>query len=777
VGPSAIVGALTAELASLDAEALADADGRVLAATRTAAYDRAVIALFEPFAGDDVSVAAIGGYGRREMTPGSDLDVLLLYAAGRDVDVESVARGVLYPLWDAGIRASQAVRTVEECRTESAGSLATLTAMLDARALSGRLDLVEDARAGTLGAATADVPGFVASLRSSRSDREERFGSVGERLEPHLKEGLGGLRDVQVLRWLRLVGLDADEPEPGWNAALLRWRTALHRVAGPGTDRLAADHHEAVAELLGVPAEPGWEPRDALLREISSVARAVALRCDDVLDDAEGRTRSGVQRMDPSADANESAPSFLTLLRRDDVDAVLRRMDVLGDLEGVAPSWGDVRGRPQRDPYHRFPVDTHLIEAAAAAGRLLRDPNEPFAAEAVRQLDDEGRAALVLGSFLHDIGKVGRGSHVALGADLAATAVDRMAVAGPLREDVLFLVREHLLLSDTATRRNVGDEDVVLRVASRVGGPRRLALLYLLTVADARATGPAASTPWRMGLIRELVARVETAFQRGLMDPGRASGLERAQAAVRAALRGLPPSRVQRFLDVVPTTYLLTTPAGEARPHVDLVLPPPTVDELRIHLGDGRLPGSTALAVAMVDRLGVLASIAGALTIAGLSITSAQVFTTETGTALDLFDVRGAFELEIAPERWERFRSALSMALSGEIHLAERVRGLRTQYRPPPPGLPVSVRVSGGASDFFTVVEVEAADRLGLLFDLCRAFADLGVDVHSARVATYGPRVVDVFDVTDEGGVKVTDEGRVVSLERALRVAAGDAES
>jgi [protein-PII] uridylyltransferase len=542
---------------------------------------------------------------------------------------------------------------------------------------------------------------------------------------------------------------------------------------------LSADHHPAVADLLGLAHEPGWEPQDVLMREIWSIGQLVAMRCDDLLARSEPARRVTGPPGEVGAPAewtNAGRSSFLATLRSDASEAALLRMGALGALDGMIPAWRDVRGRPQRDPYHRFPVDVHLIEAAAAAGRLLRDPDEPFVSVAACQLDDDDRDALLLGSLFHDIGKVGRGSHVALGVDIAAGALAHIGFEGRMRDDALFLVREHLLLSDIATRRNVGDEDVILRVASRVGDPRRLALLYLLTVADAQATGPTASTPWRMGLIRELVARVDAVFGRGLMDPGRASGLERAKANVRAVLAGLPPSRVDRFLDVIPTTYLMAAPAEDAVGHVDLLLPPPRHGEFRIHVGGGRLPGSSSLAVAMADRMGVLASIAGALTLAGLTIISAQVFTTETGTALDLFDVRGAFESRISEDRWQRFRSVLAEALAGELDLEDRVRSLRRQYRAPASGIPMSVRVSGGVSDFFTVVEVEAADRLGLLFDLCRAFADLDLDVHSARVATYGPRVVDVFDVTDEGGVKVTDEGRVVALERALGIAAAGTE-
>jgi [protein-PII] uridylyltransferase len=758
----------------LDAEPLVRVRGGEVAARRTAAFDRAVRALVDPSAAGP-SVAAIGGYGRREMTPGSDLDLLFVYEPG--VEVEAATGAVLYALWDAGIRASHAVRTPAESHHECASNVQTLTSTLDARPLAGPVDRITAVRDDALALARADAGAFAAALRHSRAERADRFGRVGERLEPNVKEGIGGLRDVQVLRWMAEVGADDGlRVDPAWGDELLRVRAAMHRVAGPASEVLVADHHAETAAALGVTDEPGWEARDVLLRSVWSIGRAVAARCDERLGDGDGDDSAGPigTLLDPSPPTWTPArrSSFLSMLGGSAPGRALRRLDAARALERLVPGWPDVRGRPQRDPYHRYPVDLHLIETAAAAARLLDGTDEPFAAEAAGLLGDVERRALVLGALLHDIGKVGRGSHVALGPGIASEALDGMGFDGEVRDDALFLVREHLLLSDTATRRNVGDEDVVTRVASRVGDARRLALLYLLTMADAEATGPAASTPWRMGLIRALVARVDALFSRGLMDTGRAAGLSRAEAAVRAALAGHPLSRVERFLEAVPTVYLATVPAADTANHVDLVLPPPGPGELRVHVGAPRLPGTATLSVALPDRTGALASVAGALTLAGLSIIAAQVFTTEGGTALDLFEVRGGFEPDISEERWGRFRSSLDGALAGSVDLAEELRRLRSQYRPPSAAVPVAVRVSGGLSDFFTVVEVEAADRLGLLFDLCRSFAELGVDVHSARVATYGPRVVDVFDVTDEGGVKVTDEGRVVALERALRAAA-----
>jgi [protein-PII] uridylyltransferase len=344
-------------------------------------------------------------------------------------------------------------------------------------------------------------------------------------------------------------------------------------------------------------------------------------------------------------------------------------------------------------------------------------------------------------------------------------------VSGGVREDALFLVGEHLLLADTATRRNLEDEDLILHVAAKIGDQRRLGMLYLLTVADAEATGPAASTPWRMGLVRELVGKVNRAFERGLMDPGRAARLVEAEALIRAAMTdaGRTPEDADAFVAAVPTGYLLWANPADASSHAGLVTPLPERDEVRTYVRPGALAGTYQLSVGAVDRLGLLAAVAGALTLAGLAILSAQAFTTQGGVALDVFEVRGAFEDEIVEERWARFRSALFGAIEGGIDLGERVRALRAHYAARVQGVPVAVRIDQQASDFSTVVEVGGPDRLGLLFDLAQAFADERVDVHVAKVATYGPRVVDVFYVRDEAGEKLADPERISALERALR--------
>jgi len=680
--------------------------------------------------------------------------------------------------------------------------------------------------------------------------RQGRFGAGGETLEPNLKEAVGGLRDVQALGWLVSVIDGSPRPRNRVGRAqlerirrtekgvrkdegntVLLVRVALHRVNGGSSDVLGADQQPAVAELLGLPDEEGWEARDVLMRDLSAAHRFIACACDEYLgnpwywvdslsrdplkrlrkrlksyhrptDSAPGElagidrplsalAADAVEISDPTLYASIGAlegrsvsqglvpferwstavrHGFFGVLTGEANARALREMDVFQLLQALLPEWVAVRGRPQRDPYHRYPVDIHLIETAAEAARSLREPDEPFAVEAARLVEDP--AALLLGALLHDIGKVGRGSHVSLGADIAGQALDRMGVTAGVGDDVLFLAREHLLLSDTATRRSLEDEGLVLHVAARIRDPRRLALLYLLTVADARATGPAASSPWRLGLIRELVAKVSHAFERGLMTGDRAERLEVAETEMRSALAeaAVPSQDAESFVSTVPADYLLWAEPRAAVAHLPLIVPRPEAAEARIATRPGAWEGSYEAAVGAVDRLGLLAAVAGSMALSGLSILSCRAFTTESGLALDVFDVRGAFEPEVGPDRWDRFRAFLRPALAGQVDLSTRVQELRAHYRPAASDFPTSVRVDQDASDFCTVVEVSAPDRLGLLFELASAFAELGIDVHSAKVATYGPRVIDVFYVRDGAGQKLVETGEI---ENALITAAG----
>jgi [protein-PII] uridylyltransferase len=457
----------------------------------------------------------------------------------------------------------------------------------------------------------------------------------------------------------------------------------------------------------------------------------------------------------------------------------LEAIDRIDLLVRYLPEWGAVRCRPQRDPYHRYTVDVHLLRTLGEMSRLLEGAAsseplsgdragggaDPIAAEAAGLVGrDDG---LLLGALLHDIGKVGEGAHVDAGARLAAAALSRMGIdAGP-RQLALFLVGEHLLLPDTATRRDLADEELILRVAARIGSPERLAALYLLVRADAAATGPQAWTPWRRALVHELVAKVQRVFDHGDVATESAAELAAAVASIRA-IAGADDAIVEAFLRRMPSTYLRTVAPDEAVAHLRLLAAPLSATEVRTAAAPGRRHGTYALTVVAVDRPGLLSWVAGALSIAGLSILTATVFTTDDGIAVDLFEVHGQFEVEVGEDRWRQFRSSLRRAIEGRLSLESGVRERRRHYPRRRGGSPVSVTIDGAASDLYTVIEVAAPDRIGLLYDITRTLAELSLDVHLAKVATYGERVIDAFYVREIAGGKLEDPARLTTIRAAL---------
>ena len=820
------VARLLDELRALDRAYSKGHHGRWSAARRAGLVDACLRDLFaegEPPPG--VALVALGGYGRGELAPCSDADLLVLHPGDRPEEIAVLAERLLYPLWDAGLTVGHGVRTPDECRAIAAERLDAATAMLDARPLAGDGAAWADVRERLLAGAREEARVFAERLREDARARRERHGPVSSLLEPDVKEGGGGLRDVHALGWLAVVitgrrelsmlegpGLIRRAEREAVDAAeefLVRVRSALHLETGRATDRLFLDHQPSIARAMGFDDEPGLRAVDALMRAVFEHARQVEhvsgsvfhryLQGESGVVEVED-TPEGVLRAFADATRERTVMAAATLDRIEAIELpeeivwtegvrnhflgivragedgtrTLETMDRIGLLERLVPEWRPVRCRPQRDPYHRSSVDLHLLHALAGMSRLLNggDDADPLVAEAAAAVEDPD--GLLLGALLHDIGKTGEGTHVPVGVRQASSALDRMGLPKHTRDLALFLVAEHLLLSDTATRRDLEDDDLVLDVAVRVGDPQRLAGLYLLAVADAGATGPLAWTPWRATLIRELVAKVQRVLERGEMGPETAERLAERGVALRAALSHEEPVEVDRFLRRMPRSYLLSIPVEQMARHLPLLRAPLGALEVRTLAGPGTRPATYGLTVIASDRPGLLSLIAGALSLAGLSILTAQVFTTEDGVAVDVFEVEGAFEEEIGEERWRQFRTRFRRAVEGRLSLEYRVEQKRRHYPTPRAEIPVGVTVHNDASDFFTVVEVEAPDRIGLLFDITRTLAELHLDVHLAKVATYGHRVVDAFYVRDGLGRKVEDPAQIAEIERAIteRVAA-----
>jgi [protein-PII] uridylyltransferase len=428
---------------------------------------------------------------------------------------------------------------------------------------------------------------------------------------------------------------------------------------------------------------------------------------------------------------------------------VFEALDHVGVLVRLLPEWAHVRARPQRNAYHRFTVDRHSLEAVAECAAILED--DDFDGDVARRARAD---LLLLGALLHDIGKGAEGDHSEVGARTSAAVATRIGLDEHGADVLVWLVRNHLLLADTATRRDLSDEQTVTRFARAVGSAERLDLLYALTIGDSRATGPAAWSASKAALVRELFVKTDGVFDAGVVVSPSASRR-------REELGRLIGSAADEYLDAMPAGYTTAFSAPELVRHRELILARDVAVEWTA-LDDDRL----RCTVVAPDRTGLLATVAASLSLVGFDIGAAAGYTHHDGMALEVFVGTDRFgRLDEQADR-DAFTSTLRSALSGELPLDEQLRDRTRRYRPSsatPTARDVRITVDNEASAFATVVEVHAPDDVGLLARVAAVFADLDLDVSQAIVSTLGDRVVDVFYLRDATGQKLTEQ---LSIER-----------
>jgi [protein-PII] uridylyltransferase len=706
-------------------------------ARRSADTDRWLASLLGAEPG--VALVALGGYGRRELLPGSDLDVLLLHD-GR-AGIAAMADRIWYPIWDSGTRLDHAVRTTAEARRVARADLKVALGLLHARHVAGDPELTGTLRLGALEDWRAAARTRLADLQALHVERAQRCGELAFLLEPDLKDARGGLRDVHAIQAVAAAWV-APGPGPRVRAAyesIMDARHALHEVTGRPTDRLVLQEQDEVARVLGL------LDADALMRHLAGSARTIAYSVDQAFRQAErsrgGRRRGKAQRR-PLADglveqdgevvlaraANPAAdpvlllrgaaaaaqaglglpPRTLTRLAgcpplpvpwppeaRDALVALLgagpsaipvwEALDQEGLIATLLPDWDRVRNRPQRNPLHTYTVDRHLVETAARAAALTRDVARPD--------------LLLLSALLHDIGKGWPGDHRVTGEVVARDVARRVGLGPSDAELVAGAVRHHLLLPQTATRRDLDDPVTVAQVAEAVGGRSLLELLHAIAISDGLATGPAAWNDWKENLVGDLVRRVGSVLAGEV--PPEPLPLRPEQQAL--ADQGVPAARVK---------------------------------------------GSEVTIVAP-DRPGLLWEAAGVLASHRLAVRSANA-TSHGPMAVASFTVASEYG---DPPDADLVTSDLRRALEGRLDVAERLeRRMRAHSDSPVPVAPPKVTLVDDASRTATVIEVRAHDRPGLLWRIGRALGDCGLDVRAARVETLGAEAVDVFYVVDASG-------------------------
>jgi [protein-PII] uridylyltransferase len=718
-----------------------------------------------------LALAAVGGYGRRELCPYSDIDVILIHD---DLDdYADAAEALWYPVWDRGIKMGYAVVTIDQAEALAREELEWATAFLSTRLIAGDhrlLTRLDDVTARVWAEPGTDLIG---RLATSVHERHDESGDVAFQIEPNLKEGRGGLRDVQALGW-------ASRADPRFDAGhelrlqaetdlLLEARVELHRLAGRAGDVLTLEAQDDVAAALGEASghdlmvrlalaarRIAWQSDEAWYRwerDTGRAAPAGALSTPmptefglvdsyielsdrvDVANDplvvlrlaataaATDRTmgRRSLERLrDEGAELPEPWPAEArrlfadTFLAGRSAISVVEDLDHYGLMTRLVPEWEAVRCHPQRNVMHRFTVDRHLCEAATNAAAL---------ADRVTRPD-----LLVVGALFHDIGKGYPGDHTEVGMRLIATIAARMGYPDDEVGVLVDLCRHHLLLPDVATRRDLADPGTIGAVAAAVDSVEFLDLLAALTEADSIATGPSTWGSWKAGLLENLVSR--TAF---VLEGG---------APAEVAVSDWPTPEVVELMS----------------------------ERRRILVGKG-----TTLTVVAPDRPGLFSRLAGVLVVSGLDVLDALAATDGKGMTACNFTLQPS---STGTVDWDKVTEMASRALEGRVALTARVRQRAQAYAryqrrlsAAPPRF--DVVIDNDISDVATVVEVHAADTVGLLFWITQALAELRLDIRSAKVQTFGPQAVDSFYVCNSAGAKIWDPELLQELELAIRHAVG----
>jgi [protein-PII] uridylyltransferase len=720
--------------------------GAAARAERAAALDAWLAGLLPDIPG--AALVAVGGLGRRECAPYSDLDLVLVHTGQPDLDPATV----WYPIWDAGFKLDHSVRTFDEVLAIVGEDVKAALGLLDARLVAGDAALAKRLHEAVVARWRRDGRRTLPALRQLTEERWERFGELAFLLEGDLKEAHGGLRDVLVLRGLGYAGV-ADAGRPAVRAAhrfLLDARDALHVARGRRGDRLLAQDRLEVARQVELP------DGDALLRRVAESARTVAHACDDGwraanrwlarsardgggTNGAAGKTRRPLAR-DVVEQDGEAVLARAAVSARPDPALALRvaaaaarsglpiarptlewlaryappptqpwppgaryalfallgagpglvptweACDRHGLVTGWLPEWARIRSAPQHNPVHRFTIDRHLVETAANAAQYAREVSRPD--------------LLVLCGLLHDIGKGLPGDHSDVGAPIAVGVATRIGLPPADVAIVERVVRLHLLLPDTATRRDLADPITVEAVAEAIRDTTTLDILYALARADAAATGPAAWSAWKGRLVADLARRVASALAGHAHEP--------------------PPA---------------------APPRPEGPLPAVRVTEERV-------------TVTATDRRGLLAAVAGCLSLHRLDVVTADASTVDKLAYVSCaVQPRFGGDVDLAV-----LAADLRRAIAGDLPLGRLNR--RGDGTGPPP------RLMWHPATAAAVLEVRATDAPGLLYRIARALEEAGADVRAARISTLGAEVVDAFYLEGDW-----DDTRRAAIEAAVGAA------
>ena len=876
-------------------------NGQALLAEQSKLVDDFIGQLFleavSGFAGT-VSVIALGGYGRQELFPYSDIDLLILYQQEQPEqqdEIKKVAEAILYPLWDSGLEVGHGVRTVAEALDHAGDDFFFRVALLDARLLAGSPELFDDLltcyRRLFIEGGREE---FVRSMRAFRDARRKRFGIHSYLLEPHIKEGKGGMRDIQAMLWTAKVVFSLDglygivdagillEEERAafahsWGE-LVKIRNRLHYLSGRKNDQLYFEHQEKLSKLLGYQDGPEMLGVEGFMRDVHGYLQTVAVITDlffEHVDEVLGLALKGERaehdrvlekgielrhnRIHLVASAKElaarpylmmrlflasartgapvhhrtrkiisagldlvddklrrsprmSRPFFELLLHPGDPLPVFEVMLETGLLTAYIPEFAGISTLAQHDLYHIYTVDRHLLQTVAELRLLVEQDSLVYLSVASPQI-------LFLAALLHDIGKGAGGDHSQIGAEMVGAVGIRLGLDPAECECLVFLIRYHLFMPENALRRDLNDESFIRRCAETIGNSERLAMLYLLSVADSKATGPSAWSEWKSTLLHEMFLKITPYLEHGLIAIAPLDTMQRQVEQGVDWLRGQVMSLLaestgeeggEADVDLLPADYLLSFTPEVVASHIRIYRQNYQTLRQKSLIFPRELRQHWSLLVMARDRPGLLAKICGVLALHNFSVLSAQIFTWEGGAAVtasdglnprepgmalavtsrdglnprepgmalavDVLEVRSFDGLSFQEKDWQAVNDDLDLALNHRLGLEHRIyRKLASLYErrkltgSTMPGQPkFQVVFDNTTSDMYTVIEVHSEDRAGQLYHITQTLADFGINIYRAFIATEVHQLIDNFYVLDSEEQKITDEAFIAEIRGGL---------
>jgi [protein-PII] uridylyltransferase len=849
--------------------------GDQLAAAQSYLMDRLILVLFDftiervyptanPTTSERMAVTAVGGYGRGELAPFSDIDLLFLLPYKETPLSEQITEYMLYVLWDLGLKVGHSVRSIDESLRQAAKDLTIRTSLLESRHVTGSGRLHAALMRRFKKEIMADNgPDFIEAKLAERDARHARLGDSRYVVEPNLKDGKGGLRDLQTLYWiakfLYQVEDAAELVEKGVfkrseyarfeKASRFLWtvRFHLHYLTGRAEERLTFDVQPALARSLGYTDRAGvmmgverfMKHYFLVAKDVGDLTRIFCAQLEaqhkrkpvlripflpirskavegfkldggrlnvesaeefrlhpvkmlklfqvaqekdlDIHPEALRYITQNLKRIDSLRQDKEANAIFLSILTsRKKPEEALKRMNEAGVFGRFIEDFGRIVAQMQYDMYHHYTVDEHTIHAIGILSRIERGElsgDHPVSAEIIHKL--VSRRVLYLALLLHDIAKGRGGDHSELGAEIARRMGPRLGFSGAETEQVAWLVEHHLVMSSTSQKRDIMDPKTVKDFAQVVQSPERLRLLLILTVADIRATGPGIWNAWKGQLLRELYMRTQEVLSGEVTDASLAR-VKEAQETLRHQLADWPDEKFAAYCEKHYTRYWTGQNADVYEREARLIDRAEAEGEvLAIDSFVDAPNGITEIMVYTQDHPGLFARIAGALSLSGVTVVDARIYTTKDGRALDSFWVQDSEDHEEVsdPHKLERIPGLIRKTLMGEVR-PRTLLGRKPSFRHRTDVFTVEpmVLIDNTASDIATVIEVNGRDRVGLLFDLTRALFDLNLSVASAHIATYGERAVDVFYVRDLFGHKVLHRTKLRRIEERLLAAIEGAE-